>query len=136
MGKEFINDYRSTAQQNIENITSLEVQASTSIALQHDNCPDFITGTGTPQSLSKTTQYNIYVITSLVVKSTKHKVIPNEHDTDSTDGTENPQTISKSTQYNKNSFRTMNHLLISVKLMMFIYVPSRLLLTIKNNIEF
>ena len=102
MGKCFTNDYRNTSQHDIENITSIEAQASTNTALQHDDGPDLITSTGTPRSLSKTAQHNRQCIASLVIQVVKHKAIPNEHDTDSTDGTGNPQTISKSTQHNNN----------------------------------
>lgn len=85
--KHFINVYRSTAQHNIVDITSLEAQASTNTAPQHYYGVDLITNTDTPRPISKTTPHNIQLTASSVVQSAMYKSIPNEHDTDPTDGT-------------------------------------------------
>ena len=136
VGNYFINDYRSTSQHNIENIASSEAQASTNTTTQHDNGFDFTTSTGTPRSLSKTTHHSRQFTPSITVQTTKYKAILNEHDTNPTNGTVNQQTISKPTQPNNTSFRRLDRLLISVKLMMHMYIQLRLMLVMTNNVEF
>ena len=99
--KYFINAYSSTAQNKIENISSLEAQASTNTALQHYDRPNFITNTDILRSFFKTTPHNIQFIASSVVQAAQYKAIPNEHNTDPTLCTGNPQSILKPTKLNK-----------------------------------